>query len=774
MDARKGAYHQTYLLLISIAGAAAFFVGAFQVPTGDFDLLLSIFLVAAFTFIYYSPLHLLNNRFYLSNTLVIGCSLLIGIQLTSLVFLAGLIGGALLDWFIPRARAHTRTIRRVVWEAGNLLGINLIPMVVIMVIFGLDRDLGSRFLAGSDAASTVLNMALIFGLLHGGLFWAGSRLSQQSSFMNLRWDTMALILIEMLPALLSIQLIVAYPVLNANALIASATLTILLAILLNYLSTPRLELERRLHELSAFREISEALPSEADLERMLSVIYQQVREILGVENFYVALFDPDKQEIWYPLAVKAGVRQNWSRRQILERLTDRVILNSTPILIRDHGREELHRIGLPAGEDSPLAWIGVPLKAGDHTTGCLAAFSTSPQTTFSENDLYLLSILAGLASPAVEIALHNALLTREFLVGRDRITTVLNSVQDGILLFDLDGRILLANERIQALTGHFQSDFIGKQLADLPENVRQVLGYSAESDGHSSYFLFSQETRKLSFKVDGVIPERHVDLMVFPVLSQDSQVIGWVLTVRDITEEVANREAQELIGETLVHDLRAPISSVISALEMIQEAHASGDPTDLIAPSLQIAQRIAKRVLGMVETLLEIARLQSGKFVLDLTPVEMRSLVDGSIAEFSVPAREYGIRLANDVPPDLPVVEIDRGKILRVLNNLIDNALKFTDEGGEVRISAEYLSEDQLAFRVSDTGPGIPEEYRVKIFERFSQIPGQTGRRKGSGLGLTYCKLALEAHKGRIWVEPREGGGSVFVFSLPIKQQINC
>lgn len=770
MDGSKGAFHQTYRLLIPIAGTAALFVGFLLSPPEEFHFSLFIFLAASFALIFYTPLHLLNSRFYLSNILVMVSSLLIGIRMTSLVFLTGLVGGVLLEWFVPRAGPSKRPVRTLAWEAGYLLGVNLIPLVVITLMFGWYRDPGPQFLAGIDAAAIVLNAALVFGLFHGVLFWAGSRLTQQPSYLNLRWDSLALILLEVLPALLSFQLIIAFPVLDQNALVVLGILTILLSILLNYLSTPRLELERRLHELSAFREVSKTLPSETDLEKMLSVLYQQTKDILGVENFYIALFDSEKEEIWYPLAVKDGVRQLWPRRKILDRLTDRVILEGRPILIPNHGEEELQRIGLPAGEDAPSAWVGVPLQAGDYTTGCLAAFSTALQASFSENDLHLLSILAGLASPAVEIALHNALLTRDFLVGRDRLTTVLNSVQDGILLLDPDGRIQLANERIQELTALDQSDFIGKKFADLPQNALRVLGYPTDDAELPNLHPFSEKPVKLSFKIEGVSPERCIDRMVFPVQSQDGQVIGWVLTVRDVTEEVANREAQELINETLVHDLRAPVSSVISALEMIQDAHASGDPTGLIAPTLQIAQRIAQRVLGMVVTLLEIARLQSGKFMLDLTTVEMHSLVDGVFAEFSGPARENSIKLINEIPTDLPAIEVDRGKILRLLNNLIDNALKFSEAGGEVRITAGYLDEDQLAFRVSDTGPGIPEEYRTKIFERFTQVPGQTGRRKGSGLGLTYCKLALEAHHGQIWVEPKPGGGSVFVFTLPVKQ----
>jgi signal transduction histidine kinase len=118
----------------------------------------------------------------------------------------------------------------------------------------------------------------------------------------------------------------------------------------------------------------------------------------------------------------------------------------------------------------------------------------------------------------------------------------------------------------------------------------------------------------------------------------------------------------------------------------------------------------------------------------------------------------------------MPAVRADLAKTTRVLTNLVDNALKFTPSGGQVILTAACLGDRQVSVQVCDTGPGIPEEYREKIFERFSQVPGLVGRRRGSGLGLTFCRLALDAQGGKIWVEPRPGGGSVFVFTLPTAQ----
>ncbi|MBC8496075.1 MAG: hypothetical protein H8D37_00300 [Chloroflexi bacterium] len=125
--------------------------------------------------------------------------------------------------------------------------------------------------------------------------------------------------------------------------------------------------------------------------------------------------------------------------------------------------------------------------------------------------------------------------------------------------------------------------------------------------------------------------------------------------------------------------------------------------------------------------------------------------------------------MANEVAEDLPVIFVDEDKISRVITNLLDNAVKFSPEGGEVRFVA-HAADEGVVIQVCDQGPGISEEYRAIIFERFAQISGQFGRWRGAGLGLAFSRLAVEAHGGKIWVEPPpDGQGSVFTLTLPFR-----
>jgi signal transduction histidine kinase len=154
---------------------------------------------------------------------------------------------------------------------------------------------------------------------------------------------------------------------------------------------------------------------------------------------------------------------------------------------------------------------------------------------------------------------------------------------------------------------------------------------------------------------------------------------------------------------------------------------------------------------------------------MDILPgsVELHRLVVAILTEYLPQSTEYGVELCNAIPTHLPDIHADQGKLTRVIANLIDNAIKFAPSGSQVVVSASLFADDQIIIQVSDNGPGVPEDYREKIFERFTQVPGSHGRRRGTGLGLTFCKLAVEAHGGRIWVDANPDGGSIFKITLP-------
>jgi PAS domain S-box-containing protein len=540
-------------------------------------------------------------------------------------------------------------------------------------------------------------------------------------------------------------------------------------------SAPSLDLERSAKEKFVLDQIGQILTSDFDLELLLVSIHRQLTELFEVDNFYVALLAPQRNEIWYPLAVKNGIRQYWSIRPLADRLTDRVILSGKAILLPHHAGEHIKQIGLQSSDETPHAWIGVPLIASAQTIGCLALFSSSPQFEFTEADLYLLNCLSDQTSTAIQVALRNAPLTSDLSFGRDRLELVLNSVEVGIALIERDGRITLANQALETITSYPQTEFLGKLIGELPVAILNFLGFTASEAADITRSLVDKEHQPIEKTIIKLGDQAHdifLERAIQPVISTSDQDKGWLLLLRDVSEDKQAIINRDLISETLIHDLRSPISTVLSAVDMVEDATDGIDPTGIVKPSLLIARRSALRVLGMIESMLEIARFQAGKIELHLSRCDLRDLCEQILAEFSRQAIEYRIMLVNDIPRDLPQLLVDQAKIIRVITNLVDNAIKFTPAQGSVEIHAEIDANQDIEVWIKDTGPGIPMEYLEKIFDRFSQIPSMQGRKRGSGLGLTYCRMAVEAHGGRIWADSHEGEGSTFRFTLPIDRSI--
>jgi len=254
------------------------------------------------------------------------------------------------------------------------------------------------------------------------------------------------------------------------------------------------------------------------------------------------------------------------------------------------------------------------------------------------------------------------------------------------------------------------------------------------------------------------------------------------LSERRLTQQVSTlqsekqrlEELQRLREETtelIIHDLRNPLSAIGISLRMLSLVL----PVDVLRANsdlIGIAQASTQRLQRLVDSLLEVSRIESGEAPFEISQFELPPLVEELIQRTSILARK-GVVIETDIPQSLPAIVADREKIERVMVNVLDNALKYTPENG--RIAVKIQQEDgKVWVSVADTGPGIPIEDRERIFERFTQGPNMEMKRRGFGLGLAYCRLAVEGHGGKIWVEDGDGGMRIkFVFSLPISPNLN-
>ncbi|BCM93556.1 adaptive-response sensory-kinase SasA [Abditibacteriota bacterium] len=231
----------------------------------------------------------------------------------------------------------------------------------------------------------------------------------------------------------------------------------------------------------------------------------------------------------------------------------------------------------------------------------------------------------------------------------------------------------------------------------------------------------------------------------------------------------ALEKMREDLTHMIVHDLRAPLSSFLVGLQLMGDV---APLVDVQRECYDIAMRGGKTLLSMINDLLDISKMESGTLTLELAPLSIPLLMESFLEQITSSIREEQLSLVRQIDPDLPLVTSDENKLRRVLVNLTGNALKFTPSGGTICVGARrYTQEniDSILFSVSDTGEGIPEESFARIFEKFGQVESRHSRQHTStGLGLTFCKMAVEAHGGRIWVESKLGEGSTFFFTIPL------
>jgi signal transduction histidine kinase len=236
----------------------------------------------------------------------------------------------------------------------------------------------------------------------------------------------------------------------------------------------------------------------------------------------------------------------------------------------------------------------------------------------------------------------------------------------------------------------------------------------------------------------------------------------------------ASRERQEELGQFIVHDLRSPLSNVMTGLQTLQEI--AGETMDTTQKDLvQMCLVSCNRLLTLINSLLDLARLEGGRMPLQLSEVSVKELVESSLQQVTVWASRNRVSLDCDLEVGAEMVYTDFGLTMRVLVNLLSNAIKFSRPESVVTVRVTPLDAATLTFSVIDQGRGIPKEWADRVFDKFAQVDAREmgGTVVGSGLGLTFCRQAVESLGGHIWLESKVDQGTTIAFMLPTTAQAN-
>jgi PAS domain S-box-containing protein len=219
---------------------------------------------------------------------------------------------------------------------------------------------------------------------------------------------------------------------------------------------------------------------------------------------------------------------------------------------------------------------------------------------------------------------------------------------------------------------------------------------------------------------------------------------------------------------TVSHELRTPLAAIKSSIDIL-DTEAPGALTGDQKVFIKRVKSNIDRLARLINDVLDLTKLDAGRMKMNLTPLRVESLVQEVVETQQPLAKSKGLKITTEFGKDLPVLVADKDRLIQVLNNLINNALKFTKEG--MVVIAVHADDQSMAFRVQDTGIGIKEENFSNLFQKFQQVGGPSQQVAGSGLGLAICKLIIEKHRGRIWVDSRFGAGSSFNFNIPIRKE---
>lgn len=336
-----------------------------------------------------------------------------------------------------------------------------------------------------------------------------------------------------------------------------------------------------------------------------------------------------------------------------------------------------------------------------------------------------------------------------------RMEAMLDSMIEGLIVIDARSRVTLANRAAERLFG-FSRNMIGGLLIEVTRHHEVA---AVANRVHAGEAVVEHEVRLER------PPVRMLQISAVALRDAAQVPVGAVLVFHDVTRLRELEGLRQDFVANVSHELRTPLSLIKSAGETLIDG-AKHDPAALTR-FLEIIDKNANRLTLLIDDLLLLARLDSGNMELRLATVLIGPAVQEAIEDLSSKARFRGVLLSSEIPPGT-MAEVDPERLRQVLANLIDNAIKYGSANGQVRVSARVLPDHQVEVCIADDGPGIPDEAKARIFERFYRIDKARSREQGgTGLGLAIVKNIITAHGGDVRVESAPGQGTKFFVTLP-------
>lgn len=351
--------------------------------------------------------------------------------------------------------------------------------------------------------------------------------------------------------------------------------------------------------------------------------------------------------------------------------------------------------------------------------------------------------------------------TGKLLAEKNKSVAIVKSISDPLMVLDTNYKVILINNSCETFFNISEEDVVDKYFleaiknSELYEHIHQVV--ESRENNKSKIINFSSGDKDVYFNV-----------IVNTVKDTESNITGLVLLFQNVTSLKKLEKMKANFVSTVSHEFKTPLTSIMIGTSLIVDKNI-GELNDKQQRIIDTIKEDSDKLSELVTNLLQLSKIEADNSIFDIQPCSVIGIVENCVRGFYDVSESKDINLYYDVDDTLPKVAADQEKISWVINNIISNALKFTNAGDEICVSAQ-VQHGKMCISVKDTGIGIPDEYREKIFEKFVQVKDYRSEAHGTGLGLTVSKEIVEAHGGEIWCESKLDLGSTFTFTLPLAE----
>lgn len=510
------------------------------------------------------------------------------------------------------------------------------------------------------------------------------------------------------------------------------------------------ELKRKILELQVLRSLGERVGYSLDLRQILEVIIDSLAGLVDFETISYMLIGAEGR-IVLKIHVASPISRQFladAKTQMLTSLSAMTGYNLQPALIDETLSGNV--LDDTQGQLGALqSFFNLPLSVGGQVAALINVSSSQKGLYGDEETAILYTILNQVSAQASKLS---QVVENE----KRKLAAMVSSFVDGVAMVDPNFNLLVANSALLKLLKF-----------DHPINLYDIVagvGTNANLEDALKQALGSQTLIKLS---EFSLNDRVIQIDVEPVKDRFGYLLGAALVFHDITARKQLESLREEFTAMMVHELRTPLTTIAYGTSMVLTDLSKLSPEE-VSQNLKTISSTASQMLSLVNELLDVAKIEAGKFTVIKQEENLKSLIEDKINTFKPLADQKQLKLSSEIDPSLPAFSFDKVRLGQVMDNLLSNAVKYTSHGG-VNIKVGQ-NNNQIAISVIDTGEGIASSDIPKLFSKFDQLgKGKTREITGTGLGLVIAKGIIEAHGGTIWASSEGlGKGTTFTFTIPI------